>query len=94
MPMPEDKKDEDRKIRIKKMIQDERWLAKWQEAVDFLETHCRKPSKFVPEERNLRSWWKHNKKLLNAGTMKPEREELFRQLLAIGEKYKHVNQYQ
>lgn len=47
------------------MTQDELWLAKWQEAVDFLETYHRKPSKFIPEERNLRSWWKHNKKLFN-----------------------------
>jgi len=43
------------------MTQDELWLAKWQEAIGFLETNHRKPSKFIPEERNLRSWWKHNK---------------------------------
>ena len=55
------------------MTQDELWLAKWQEAIDFLETNHRKPSKFIPEERNLRSWWKHNKKLMNAGELKLER---------------------
>ena len=76
------------------MTQSELWLAKWQEAVDFLETNHRKPSKFVLEERNMRSWWKHNKKLMNAGELKPERVELFKQLLELGEKYKHVNQYQ
>ena len=76
------------------MTQDELWLAKWQEAIDFLETNHRKPSKFIPEERNLRSWWKHNKKLMNAGDLKPERVELFKQLLELGERYKHVNQYQ
>ena len=59
------------------MTQSERWLAKWQEAIDFLETNHRKPSKLIPEERNLRSWWKHNKKLLNAGDLKAERLELF-----------------
>ena len=48
-------------------------LAKWQEAIDFLETNRRKPSKFILEERNLRSWWKHNKKLMNAGELKAER---------------------
>ena len=53
------------------MTQSELWLAKWQEAVDFLETNHRKPSKFIPEERNLRSWWEHNKKLMNAGELKP-----------------------
>lgn len=73
--------------------QDELWITKWQEAIDFLETYHRKPSKFVPEERNMRSWWKRNKKLMNAGELKPERVEMFRQLLEIGEKYRHVNQY-
>ena len=77
-----------------KMTQDELWLAKWQEAIDFLETNHRKPSKFIPEERNLRSWWKHNKKLMNAGELKPERVAMFEQLLELGEKYRHVNQYQ
>lgn len=75
------------------MTQDELWLTKWQEAVDFLETNHRKPSKFVPEERNMRSWWKHNKKLMNAGELKAERVEMFKQLLELGERYKHVNQY-
>ena len=49
------------------MTQDELWMNRWQEAVDFLETNHRRPSKFVPEERDMRNWWKHNKKLLNAG---------------------------
>ena len=41
----------------------------------------------------MRSWWKHNKKLMNAGDLKLERVELFKQLLELGEKYKRVNQY-
>jgi hypothetical protein len=48
----------------------------------------------VPEERDMRNWWKHNKKLLNAGVMKSERVALFNQLLELGEKYKHVKQYE
>ena len=76
------------------MTQDELWMNKWQEAVDFLETNQRRPSKFVPEERDMRNWWKHNKKLLNAGQMKESRVELFNQLLELGEKYRHVNQYE
>ena len=75
------------------MTQDELWLAKWQEAIDFLETNYRKPSKFILEERNMRSWWKHNKKLMNDGDLKLESLELFKQLLTSGEKYKHVNQW-
>ena len=76
------------------MIQDELWLIKWQETIDFLQTNRLKPSKFTPEDHNMRSWWKHNKKLMNAGGLKPERLEMFRQLLEFGENYKHVNQYQ
>lgn len=75
------------------MTQDELWLNKWQEAIDFLETNHRRPSKFVPEERDMRNWWKHNKKLMNAGVMKAERVALFNQLLELGEMYRHVNQY-
>ena len=42
----------------------------------------------------MRSRWNHNKKLMNAGDLKPERVELFKPLLELVEKYKHVNQYQ
>ena len=76
------------------MTQDELWLTKWQDAIDFLQTNHRNPSKFIPEERNLRSWWKHNKKLMNAGKMKEERVKLFRELLNIGERYRRKNQYE
>ena len=76
------------------MNQDELWLTKWKKAIDFLQTNHRNPSKFIPEERNIRNWWKNNKKLMNVGDLKPERVELFKQLLALGEQYKHVNQYQ
>ena len=52
------------------MTQDEIWLAKWQEVVDFLETNHRKPSKFIPEERGST--------IRNAGELKPERVEMFK----------------
>lgn len=74
------------------MTQDELWLNKWQEAIDFLETNHRRPSKFVAEERDMRNWWKYNKKLMNEGTMKEDRVALFNQLLELEEKYRHVNQ--
>ena len=76
------------------MTQEELWLAKWQKAVDFLETNHRKPSKFVPEERNMRSWWKHNKKLMNAGELKPVRVEMFGKLVDLWDESKRKNQYQ
>ena len=75
------------------MTQSERWLANWQEIMDFMEAHKRRPSKYVPEEKLMHHWWKHQQKLLNADELKPERVELFRKLLEVGEKYKRVNQW-
>ena len=76
------------------MTQDEKWRANWREVMDFMESNKRRPSKFIPEERGMRNWWKHQQKLVNAGELKEDRVELFNKLLEIGEKYKHVNQYQ
>ena len=67
------------------ITQDELYLAKWQKVTDFLEANNHKPAKFIPEERNMRSWWKHSKKLMNAGELKAKRVELFKQLLELGE---------
>ncbi len=76
------------------MTQDERWIAQWQAVIDFMTENHRRPSKFVDEERGLRNWWKHQQKLMNAGELKPERVASFKQLLEMGEEYKHKNQYQ
>ena len=76
------------------MTQDERWKAKYNEIMAFMAENHRRPSKFVDEERGMRNWWKHQQKLLNAGELKPNRLEKFNELLKLGEKYKHVNQYQ
>ena len=75
------------------MTQDERWMARYEEAKRFLQENYRKPSRYGPEERNLRSWWKNTKKRMNAGEMKPERVELFEKLLALTDENKHLNQY-
>lgn len=76
------------------MTQDERWLHQWQTLIDFMEANKRRPSKFVDEERGMRNWWKHQQKLMNAGELMEERIPLFEKLLEMGEKYKHINQYQ
>ena len=76
------------------MTQDERWLAQWKAVMDFMEANKRRPSKFVDEERGMRNWWKHQKKLVNAGELRPERMERYNQLLDLGEKYRHKNQYE
>ena len=76
------------------MTQDERWQTQYNELMAFMAENHRRPSKFVDEERGMRNWWKHQQKLVNAGDLKLERVEMFNKLLEMGEKYKHVNQYQ
>ena len=39
------------------------------------------------------NWVKHNRKLLNAGKMTPERVEMFGKLVELWEESKRVNQY-
>lgn len=76
------------------MTQDERWLEKYNEVKSFIETNKRNPSRYDGRERGLYcNWLRHNKKLYNAGEMKSERADMFKELLEIIEKYKHVNQY-
>lgn len=76
------------------MTQDDRWHAQWKDVMAFMAENHRRPSKFIDEERGMRNWWKHQQKLLNVGALKPERVGMFNELLVVGEKYKHVNQYQ
>ena len=77
------------------MTQDEAWMLKYQEVVAFIEREHRNPSKHNPEERGrYYNWLKHNRKLYTAGEMKEERVEKFKELLALCEEYRRVNQYQ
>ena len=76
------------------MTQDERWIVKYNEVVEFIQTNHRNPSKHRIEEHDMLNWVKANRKLVNVGKMKEERVELFKRLLELGKKYKHVNQYQ
>ena len=76
------------------MTQDECWLQQWQTVMDFMEANKRRPSKFVDEERGMRNWWKQQQKLVNAGALKEERMEKFKELVEMGEKHKRVNQYE
>ncbi len=75
------------------MTQDERWLARYNEVKDFIETNKRNPSKFKPEERGLRNWVRHQQKLVNKDELKLERVEKYKELLALMGEYKRVNQY-
>ncbi len=75
------------------MTQDERWLARYNEVVTFIETNKRNPSKHRIEEHDHLNWLKANRKALNAGKMKQERIEKFNELLVKMGAYKRVNQY-
>ena len=76
------------------MTQDEKWMLKYNEVVVFIETNHRNPSRHRIEEHDMLNWLKANRKLWNAGTMKPERVEKFRKLLEMTEKYKRKNQWE
>lgn len=76
------------------MTQDERWIEKHNEVKRFIERNKRNPSRYDDEERGKYcNWLRHNRKLLKAGEMKPERIDKFKALLELCEQYKHVNQY-
>jgi len=76
------------------MTQDEKWKARYNEVVAFIETNHRNPSKHRIEEHDMLNWLKANRKALNAGKMKLERVEKFRKLLEMTEKYKRKNQWE
>ena len=77
------------------MTQEERWQKRDEEVVDFIEVNKRNPSKYDAEERGgYYTWLKHNRKQMNAGTLKPERVEKFRKLLELTEQYRRKNQYE
>lgn len=77
------------------MTQDERWFAKYNKVLTFLKINKRNPSKHDEEERGkYLNWLKANRKALNSGNMKTEREEKFRKLLELTEKYRRKNQYE
>ena len=77
------------------MTQDERWIIRYNEMMTFIENNKRNPSKHDEEERGkFLNWLKANRKVMNAGKMKPERVEKFRKLLALTEQYRRKNQYE
>lgn len=75
------------------MRQEERWEKRYLEVKTFIEENHRNPSKHRLEEHLMLNFIKHNRKLMNAGQLKPERVEAFEKLLRLCEEYKRVNQY-
>ncbi len=75
------------------MTQNERWLARYEEVMGFLEENQRNPSRHRIEEHDMLNWVKHQRKVMNAGELKEARLGMFNELLTLSEKYKHVNQW-
>ena len=75
------------------MAQDERWMAKYNEVVEFIQTNHRNPSRHRIDEHDMLNWLKATRKRMNAGELKPDRVEKFNKLLALAEDNKHVNQW-
>ena len=76
------------------MTQDERWLAKYNEAMAFMATNHRNPSRHRLEEHDMLNWVKQQRKLKNKGDLRPDRAEMLERLLSLWEECKRVNQYQ
>ena len=75
------------------MNQDTRWLTRYNEVKSFIEANHRNPSKHRIEEHDMLNWVKANRKALNAGRMKDERVERFKELLELMEQHRRVNQW-
>ncbi len=75
------------------MDQETRWLTKYNEVKEFIETNNRNPSKHRIEEHDMLNWLKANRKSMNAGKLKAERIPQFEKLLELIEQYKRVNQW-
>lgn len=49
------------------MTQEERWMVKYNEVIDFIEANHRNPSKHRIEEYDMLNWLKANRKVMNKG---------------------------
>ena len=75
------------------MTQYERWMAKYNEVVEFIQINHRNPSKRRIEEHDMLNWLKATRKKLNSGALKQERVAKFKELMELMDNYKRVNQY-
>ena len=76
------------------MTQEERWQARYDEVVNFIKANHRNPSKHRIEEHDMLNWVKANRKALNAGKIKAERVERFKELLELMAAYRRKNQWE
>ena len=76
------------------MTQDERWLTRYNEVIEFISSNQRNPSKHRIEEHDMLNWVKANRKALTAGKLKLERVESFKRLMEMMEQYRRKNQWE
>lgn len=76
------------------MTQDERWLTRCNEVIEFISSNQRNPSKYRIEEHDMLNRVKANRKVMNKGEMKEKRVESFRELMEMMELCKRKNQYE
>ena len=76
------------------MTQEERWMKRYEDVMEFITANHRNPSRHRIEEHDMLNWVKANRKHLNAGTLKAERQAKFQELLALCERNRRKNQYQ
>ena len=76
------------------MTQDGKWQKNYEAVKEFIDANHRNPSRHRIEEHLLLNWVKQQRKLLNAGALKPERLVAFNKLMELWEENKRVNQYQ
>ncbi len=75
------------------MTQGEKWLTRYNEVMDYIESNHRNPSKHRIEEHDMLNWVKQQRKLHNAGKLNLNRVEAFKRLMEMMEEYRRKNQY-
>lgn len=68
-------------------------MTKYNEVVGFIQCNHRNPSRHRIEEHDMLNWLKATRKKMNAGELKEPRLSMFKELLTLAEKNKHINQY-
>lgn len=76
------------------MTQDERWMQKNNEVVEFINTNHLNPSRHRIEDHDMLNWLKSNRKKMNVGTLEESRLSKLKELLALIEQNKRKNQYE
>lgn len=75
------------------MTQDDKWMMQYNQMMEFMKTHHRRPSKHRIEEHDMLNWFKYTKKQVAKGSLTATRTELFAHLLEVADGCRRKNQY-